>query len=80
MEQSLKFNQSGITSDQKDRLVKKYKKILEDYCNFALIGEIGELIYDVQREMDREVREIKLDNILKDEFHKKGTEKGDYNK
>lgn len=80
MEQSLKFNQSGITPDQKDRLVQKYKKIVEDYCRFALIGEIDKLIYDVQGEIDREVREIKLDNILKDELHKKGTEKGDRNK
>lgn len=41
-----------------------------------MVDEIDKLAEDLQKEMNREIRQIKLDNILKDEFHQKNFEEG----
>jgi len=41
-----------------------------------MVGEIDELAEEIQREINRELRQIKLDNILKNELHQKNFEEG----
>ena len=71
------FSSLGITESQKEEIVNKYKNIIESYFNWGImVGEIDELAEEIQREINRELRQIKLDNILKDELHQKNFEEG----
>lgn len=71
------FSSLGITESQKEEIVNKYKNIIESYFNWGImVGEIDELAEEIQREINRELRQIKLDNILKNELHQKNFEEG----
>lgn len=71
------FPSLGITESQKEEIVNKYKNIIESYFNWGImVGEIDELAEEIQREINRELRQIKLDNILKNELHQKNFEEG----
>lgn len=79
MELNLDFSflSLGITESQKEEIVNKYKNIIESYFNWGImVGEIDELAEEIQREINRELRQIKLDNILKNELHQKNFEEG----
>lgn len=71
------FPSLGITESQKEEIVNKYKNIIESYFNWGImVGEIDELAEEIQREINRELRQIKLDNISKNELHQKNFEEG----
>ena len=71
------FSSLGITESQKEEIVNKYKNIIESYFNWGImVGEIDELAEEIQREINRELRQIKLDNILKNELHQKNFKEG----
>ena len=71
------FSSLGITESQKEEIVNKYKNIIESYFNWGImVGEIDELAEEIQREINRELRQIKLDNILKNELHQNNFEEG----
>lgn len=74
---SFNFLPIGMTEKQKEDLINKYKNIIELYFNRGImVGEIDELAEEIQREINREVRQIKLGNILHDELHQKNTKEG----
>lgn len=74
MELNLKLSPLGMTEIQKEEVINKYKNMIKDYFNWVMVDEIDKLAEDLQKEMNREIRQIKLDNILKDEFHQKNFE------
>jgi hypothetical protein len=76
MELNLKLSPLGMTEIQKEEVINKYKNMIKDYFNWVMVDEIDKLAEDLQKEMNREIRQIKLDNILKDEFHQKNFEEG----
>lgn len=81
MELNSKFPSSGMTESQKKEIINKYKNMIQDYWNAQYISndvvdDFNKLFEDFQKEMDREIRQIKLDNILKDELHQKNFEEG----
>lgn len=80
MEATFKVKSSGITKNQRDQIVQKYKNIIKDYFDWAMVGDVQELVNELQKEIDNEVRLTKLDNILQNEFHKKDIEEGDSNR
>lgn len=70
-----------MTESQKKEIINKYKNMIQDYWNAQYISndvvdDFNKLFEDFQKEMDREIRQIKLDNILKDELHQKNFEEG----
>ncbi len=76
MELNFKFSSLGMTETQKEEVINKYRSMIQDYLNWVMIDEVDKLVEDFQKEMDREIRQIKLDNILKDELHQKNFEEG----
>lgn len=80
MEATFKVKSSGITKNQRDQIVQKYKNIIKDYFDWVMVGDVQELVNELQKEIDNEVRLTKLDNILQNEFHKKDIEEGDSNR